>query len=137
MTSTTYPLVYLGRSCARHRCVERLVETHECLECVGPERLRAMREMAERRDLDRRVHRLLHELSDGGKTTPQLVETTGLNSTQLRALLGELAASGVVRFGEERHGRQSRWLWSRQYGAARARARDPRSDAGAKTMVHL
>jgi len=136
MTRSTYPLIYLGRICARHRCLERLVETNECLECVGPKRLREMQDEAERRSLDRRVHRLLHELSDGGKTTPQLVETTGLSSTQLRALLEQLAAAGVVRLEEERRGRQSRWLWSLPNGSPRKRAGEPPSGRPPKNVLH-
>lgn len=136
MTRSTYPLIYQGRLCARHRCLERLVDTNECLECVGPKRLREMQDLAERRNLERRVHRLLHELSDGGKTTLQLAETTGLASSQLRVLLEQLAASGVVRFGEERHGRQSRWLWSLPEGARRVRTGEPSSGAGSKNVLH-
>ncbi|HZX43672.1 MAG TPA: hypothetical protein VFE93_17675, partial [Myxococcaceae bacterium] len=59
-----------------------------------------------------RVHRVLHEMSDGGKTTLQLVHTTGLTTTQLRPLLEQLASSGMVRFGEGRLGHHSRWLWT-------------------------
>jgi transcription initiation factor IIE alpha subunit len=88
------------------------VETHECVECVGPERLREMEERSDRQALERRVHRVLHEMSDGGKTTVELVHTTGLSATQLRPLLEKLAASGVVTFREERFGHESRWRWS-------------------------
>jgi hypothetical protein len=112
MTRSSFPLVYRGLLCARHRCADRLVDTHECVECVGPARLRQMEELSERRELERRVHRVLHEMSDGGKTTLQLVHSTGLSSTQLRPLLEQLASSGTVSFGEERFGHRSRWLWS-------------------------
>jgi hypothetical protein len=71
-----------------------------------------MEERSEREALDRRVHRVLHEMSDGGKTALQLVHTTGLPMTQLRPLLEQLAASGKVAFGQERLGRDTRWLWS-------------------------
>jgi len=112
MTRSTFPLIYQGLSCARHRCADRLVETHECVECVGPARLREMEQRSEQQEQERRVHRVLHEMSDGGKTTLQLVHTTGLSTTQLRPLLEQLASSGMVRFGEERLGHHSRWLWS-------------------------
>jgi len=112
MTRSSFPLIYQGMLCSRHRCTDRLVDTHECVECVGPARLREMEERCEREELERRVHRVLHEMSDGGKTTLQLVHTTGLSTTQLRPLLEQLASSGMVRFGEERLGHHSRWLWS-------------------------
>jgi hypothetical protein len=109
---STAPLVYRGRICRRHRCADRLVETQECLECVGPERLRQMEERSEHQALERRVHRVLHEMSDGGKTALELVHGTGLSMTQLRPLLEHLASSGRVTFGQERLGNHSRWLWS-------------------------
>lgn len=112
MTRATGPLIYHGRICRRHRCADRLVETHECLECVGPERLRQMEERFERQEWDRRAHRVLHEMSDGGKTALQLVHSTGLSMTQLRPLLELLASSGRIAFGLERLGTHSRWLWS-------------------------
>jgi hypothetical protein len=109
---STAPLVYHGRICRRHGCADRLVETHECLECVGPERLRQMEERSERQGLERRVHRVLHEMSDGGKTAVELVHSTGLSMTQLRPVLEQLVSSGRVTFGQERLGHHSRWLWS-------------------------
>jgi hypothetical protein len=109
---STAPLIYHGRICRRHRCADRLVETHECLECVGPVRLRQMEERSERQALERRVHRVLHEMSDGAKTEVQLVHTTGLSMTQLRPLLEQLATSGKVAFGQERLGHHYRRLWS-------------------------
>ncbi|HVP59848.1 MAG TPA: hypothetical protein VMT11_04795 [Myxococcaceae bacterium] len=112
MTRSTFPLIYQGLSCVHHRCAERLVDTNECVECVGPVRLRQMEERSERQSMERRMHRVLHEMSDGGKTILQLVHTTGLSTTQLRPLLEQLAAAGLVRFGEERFGHHSRWLWS-------------------------
>ncbi len=112
MTRSTGPLIYDGRICRRHRCADRLVETHECLECVGPERLREMEESAERQAQQRRAHRVLHEMSDGGKTALQLVHSTGLSMTKLRPLLDQLASSGRIAFGQERLGTHSRWLWS-------------------------
>lgn len=112
MTRPTVPLIYHGLICRRHRSMDRLVETHECVECLGPKRLREMEETAEREALERRVHRVLHEMSDGGKTTLQLAHTTGLSASQLRPLLEQLASSGRVRFGEERFGHHSRWIWS-------------------------
>jgi hypothetical protein len=112
MTRSTFPLIYHGAFCRLHRSKDRLVETHECVECVGPERLREMEERSEREALDRRVHRVLHEMCDGGKTTLELVHTTGLSATQLRPLLEKLASSGMVTFREERHGHQSHWRWS-------------------------
>ena len=112
MTRSTFPLIYQGACCGRHRSRDRLVETHECVECVGPERLREMEERSERQALERRVHRVLHEMSDGGKTTLELVHTTGLSAAQLRPLLDKLASTGVVMFREERFGHQSHWRWS-------------------------
>jgi hypothetical protein len=67
LTRSTAPLIYHGRICRRHRCADRLVETHECLECVGPARLRRMQESSDRQELERRAHRVLHEMSDGGR----------------------------------------------------------------------
>jgi len=112
MSRSTGPLIYHGRICRRHRCADRLVETHECLECVGPQRLRQMEERFEREACERRAHRVLHEMSDGGKTALQLVHSTGLSMTQLRPLLEQLASSGRIVFGPERLGTHSRWLWS-------------------------
>ena len=113
VTRSTFPLVYQGRSCALHRSVDRLVETDECLDCVGPRRLREMQDAEERRQKDRRAHRLLHELSDGGQTVLQLVQTTRWPAAEIRRLLEELAALGFVAFAEERFGHHSRWLWTR------------------------
>src|SRR6516164_4937997 len=112
MTRSTGLLIYQGRICRRHRCADRLVETHECLECVGPQRLRQMEERFEREACEWRAHRVLHEMSDGGKTALQLVHSTGLSMTQLRPLLEQLASSGRIVFGPERLGTYSRWLWS-------------------------
>ena len=112
MTRTSFPLIYQGLVCRRHRCADRLVETRECVECVGTERLEQMERASERRALERRIHRVLHEMSDGGKTVVELVHTTGLSASQLRPLLEQLASSGKIRFGEERLGHHSRWLWS-------------------------
>jgi len=112
MTRSTFPLIYHGAFCRRHHSKNRLVETHECVECVGPQRLREMEARSERQALERRVHRVLHEMSDGGKTTLELVHTTGLSAAQLRPLLDKLASSGVITFREERFGHQSHWHWS-------------------------
>jgi hypothetical protein len=112
LTRSTAPLIYHRRICRRHRCPDRLVETQECLECVGPARLRRMQESSEREALERRAHRVMHEMSDGGKTALQLVHSTGLSMTQLRPLLEQLASSGKVAFREERLGHHGRWLWS-------------------------
>ena len=112
LTRSTAPLIYHGTICERHRCPDRLVDTHECLECVGPARLRRMQESSDREAQKRRMHRVLLEMSDGGKTALQLVHTTGLNMTQLRPLLEELASSGKVAFRQERLGHHGRWLWS-------------------------
>jgi hypothetical protein len=106
------PLIYLGTSCRRHGCADRLVETRECLECVGPERLRRMEERSERQARQRRMHRVLHEMSDGGKTALELVHTTGLSMPQLRPLLEELASSGRAVLSQERFPRNGRWVWS-------------------------
>lgn len=111
-TRSSAPLIYHGTICRRHRCADRLVETRECLECVGSVRLRQMEERSERQALERRAHRVLHEMSDGAKTALYLVHATGLSMTQLRPLLETLAASGKVAFGQERLGRDRRWLWS-------------------------
>jgi len=112
MTHSSFPLIYQGQVCRRHRSADRLVETRECVECVGSERLEQMEKRSERQAQERRIHRVLHEMSDGGKTTLELLHTTGLSSTQLRPLLEQLASSGRVRFAEERLGHHSRWLWS-------------------------
>jgi predicted Rossmann fold nucleotide-binding protein DprA/Smf involved in DNA uptake len=109
---STAPLIYHGQVCLRHRCADRLVDTHECLECVGPVRLRQMEERSERQALERQMHRVLHEMSDGAKTALQLVHTTGLSMTQLRTVLEQLAASGRVAPGQDRLGQHSRRLWS-------------------------
>lgn len=109
---TTALLIYLGRICRRHGCADRLVETRECLVCVGPERLRRMEESSERQARARQIHRVLHEMSDGGKTALELVHTTGLSMPQLRPLLDELASSGRVVLDREQLGQSSRWLWS-------------------------
>jgi len=109
---STTPLIYLGRICRRHRCADRLVETRECLECVGPRRLKRMEETSQRQARERRMHRVLHEMSDGGKTEIELVHTTGLSMPQLRPLLDELASSGRAVFGQEQLRRSGRWLWS-------------------------
>jgi hypothetical protein len=110
---STAPLIYLGTICRRHRCAERLVETRECLECVGPERLRRMEEISERQARARQMHRVLHEMSDGGKTALELVHRTGLSMPQLRPLLEELASSGRAVLGQEQIRQNGRWLWSR------------------------
>jgi len=112
MTHSIFPLIYRGLVCRRHRTTDRLVETRERVECVGSERLDQMEKRSERQALERRIHRVLHEMSDGGKTTLELTHTTGLSATQLRPLLELLASSGRVKFAEERLGRHSRWLWS-------------------------
>jgi hypothetical protein len=112
MTRSSFPLIYQGLTCRRHRSADRLVETHECVECVGPERLVEMEKRFEAEAMERRLHRVLHEMSDGGKTTIELVHTTGLSVAQLRPLLDQLTSCGRVRFGEERFGHHSRWLWS-------------------------
>ena len=88
------------------------METHECLVCVGPVRLRRMEERSEYQTRARQVHRVLHEMSDGGKTALELVHTTGLSMPQLRPLLDELASSGRVVFGREQLGQRGRWLWT-------------------------
>jgi hypothetical protein len=72
-----------------------------------------MREEHERQETLRRTRRVLYELSDGGKTTLQLLEVTGARSADLHAMLEGLRAGGLVSYGEERKGRQSRWLWWR------------------------
>ncbi len=113
MRSTSL-LIYLGSPCRVHRCTERLVETQECVECVGRKRLRQIELRSERRTWERQVHRVLHEMSDGGKTVRELVNTTGLSATNLRPLLDQLASSGTVVFAEERTGHHSRWVWSLQ-----------------------
>src|SRR5215469_9609651 len=102
MTRATGPLIYHGRICRRHRCADRLVETHECLECVGPERLRQMEERSERQARERQAHRVLHEMSDGGKTALQLVHSMGLSMTQLRPLVEQLASCGRARASSAR-----------------------------------
>ena len=112
MTHSSSPLIYQGSVCRRHRSADRLVETRECVECVGPERLEQMEKRSEGEALQRRIHRVLHEMSDGGKTTLELAHTTGVSAAQLRPLLDQLASSGKVRFAEERLGHHSRWLWS-------------------------
>ena len=112
MTHSSFPLIYQGLVCRRHRSADRLVETRECVECVGSERLEQMEKRSERQALERRIHRVLHEMSDGGKSLLELVHTTGLSATQLRPLLEQLASSGKVRFAEERLGHHRRWLWS-------------------------
>lgn len=119
MAHSSFPLIYQGLVCRRHRSTDRLVETRECVDCVGSERLKQMERRSARQALERRIHRVLHEMSDGGKTTLELTHTTGLATTQLLPLLEQLASSGRVRFAEERLGRHSRWLWS----LPRARAR--------------
>lgn len=136
MTRSTFPLVYQGTICTRHRCLDRLVETDECLDCVGPRRLREMQDAEERRSRERRVHRLLHELSDGGKTTLQLAETAGLTSLQVRGLLDELVASGVVTFGEERMGHHRRWLWSLPPRPRASVSHGPAARPRQKNVVH-
>ena len=136
MTRSTFPLVYQGRSCAQHRSVDRLVETHECVDCVGPQRLQEMQDAEERRQNDRRMHRLLHELSDGGQTILQLVHTTGMPAAHIRRLLEELATLGLVTFGEERLGHHSRWLWSLLPRNARRTAPGSGSRGGAKSVLY-
>jgi hypothetical protein len=105
-------LIYQGRVCRRHRSADRLVETRECVECVGTERLQQMEQRSQHQAVERRIHRVLHEMSDGGKTLLELVHTTGLSAIQLRPLLEQLVSSGRVRFAEERLGHHRRWLWS-------------------------
>ena len=122
MTRSNSPLIYQGLVCRRHRSVDRLVETRECVECVGPERLAQMERSSERRSQERRIHRVLHEMSDGGKTVLELVHTTGLSATQLRPLLEQLASSGKITFAEERLGHHSRWLWSLRRAESKARS---------------
>ena len=122
MTHSSFPLIYQGLVCRRHRSADRLVETRECVECVGSERLEQMEKRSERQALERRIHRVLHEMSDGGKTTVELVHTTGLSATQLRPLLEQLASSGKIRFAEERVGHQSRWLWSLRRAESKRRS---------------
>jgi len=112
MTHSSFLLIYQGQVCRRHRSADRLVETRECVECVGSERLEQMEKRSERHAQERRIHRVLHEMSDGGKTTLELLHTTGLSATQLRPLLEQLASSGRVSFAEERLGHHRRWLWS-------------------------
>jgi hypothetical protein len=136
LTRSTFPLVYQGRLCTRHRCIDRLVDTDECLDCVGPRRLREMQDAEENRSRSRRVHRLLHELSDGGKTTLQLAETSGLTSFQVRGLLEELASTGVVSFGEERLGHHRRWLWSLSPRSVPAVSRGASERPRAKNVVN-
>ncbi|HEY1906857.1 MAG TPA: FaeA/PapI family transcriptional regulator [Myxococcaceae bacterium] len=121
MTHASFPLIYQGLVCRRHRSADRLVETRECVECVGSERLGQMEKRFESQTLERRIHRVLHEMSDGGKTTLELAHTTGLSATQLRPLLEQLASSGRVRFAEERHGRHTRWLWTLGRGEGKRR----------------
>jgi hypothetical protein len=72
-----------------------------------------MEERSEREERARRMHRLLHEMSDGGKTAIELVHTTGLSMQELRNLLEELASSGRAVLGQERLRQNGRWLWSR------------------------
>jgi len=95
-----------------------------------------MQEAEESRSRNRRVHRLLHELSDGGKTTLQLAETSGLTSFQVRGLLEELANSGVVSFGEERFGHHRRWLWSLSPRPGAAVAHGATARPRAKNVIH-
>jgi hypothetical protein len=71
-----------------------------------------MQESSDRQVRERRMHRVLHEMSDGGKTEVELVHTTGLSLPQLRPLLDELASSGRVVFGLEQLPRSGRWRWS-------------------------
>src|SRR5262245_56120142 len=125
MTHASFPLIYQGQVCRRHRSADRLVATRECVECVGSERLEQMEKTSQRQAQERRIHRVLHEMSDGGKTTLELLHTTGLSAIQLRPLLEQLASSGRVKFAEERLGRHSRWLWSlrRTEGKARSSCR--------------
>jgi hypothetical protein len=106
-----FPLVYQGHRCPRHRSSDRLVETDECLACVGPERIQAMQQERAHQETLRQTRRLLYELSDGGKTTLELLEVTRGRSSELHTLLETLRAGGIVAYGEERTGRQSRWLW--------------------------
>jgi len=125
MTHASFPLIYQGLICRRHRSADRLVETRECVECVGPERLRQMENRSQRQAHERRIHRVLHEMSDGGKTVLELAHTTGLSAAQLRPLLDELASSGRVGFAEERLGHHSRWLWSLRRAGSKGRASCP------------
>ena len=112
MRRSSLLLSYDGRVCQRHRCRERLVGTDECVDCIGAPRLRGMHARAERQAFQRRVRRLLYELSDGGKTTIELVHTAGFPAADVKRLLGWLESRGIVRLTEERIGRHSRSLWS-------------------------
>ncbi|HZJ55525.1 MAG TPA: helix-turn-helix domain-containing protein [Myxococcaceae bacterium] len=136
MNRSTFPLVYQGHNCLRHRSVARLVETDECVECVGPQRMRELQDAEERRQKARRVHRLLHELSDAGQTILELARTTGMPTAQVRGLLEELAALGLVAFGEERFGHHSRWLWSRLPPSARRSSLLPDAGPRAKSVLY-
>ena len=122
MTRSSFPLIYQGLACRRHGSADRLVETRECVACVGSERLEQMERTSERQALERRIHRVLHEMSDGGKTILELVHTTGLSATQLRPLLEQLASSGRVRFAEERLGHHRRWLWTLRRAESKRRS---------------
>ena len=122
MTHSSFLLIYQGQVCRRHRSADRLVETRECVECVGSERLEQMEKRSERHAQERRIHRVLHEMSDGGKTTLELLHTTGLSATQLRPLLEQLASSGRVSFAEERLGHHRRWLWSLRRAESKRRS---------------
>ncbi len=82
------------------------------------------------------MHRLLHELSDGGKTTLQLAETSGLTSFQVRVLLEELALGGVVSFAEERFGHHRRWLWSLSPQPVQSVSRGAVARPRPKNVVH-
>src|SRR5262250_3813562 len=125
MTHSSFPLIYQGLVCRRHRSKDRLVETRECVECVGSERLEQMEKRSERQAHERRIHRVLHEMSDGGKTVLELAHTTGLSAAQLRPLLDELASSGRDGFAEERLGHHSRWHWTLRSAGSKSRASCP------------
>ena len=114
MRRSSLLLSYDGRICRRHRCYERLVGTDECIDCIGARRLSGMYARAERQFLQRRVRRLLYELSDGGKTTLELVHTAGFPAADVKRLLAWLEDRGIVGLTEERIGRRSRSLWSRR-----------------------
>ena len=116
MSRSAALLSYDGRICRLHRCAERLVGTDECVECVGERRLRSLAADAHHVSLLRRIRRLLYELSDGSKTTIELVNTAGFPAADVKRLLGWLERQGRVRLREERIGRHHRTVWSIRSG---------------------
>ena len=112
MTRPAELLSYDGRICRVHRCAERLVGTDECIECVGERGLQALEAHALHVASLRRIRRLLYELSDGSKTTIELVNTAGFPAADVKRLLGWLEQEGRVRLREERVGRHHRTVWS-------------------------